>query len=291
VGLSPVGVSLGFEHSNAVQQTNLASAAADGSIAEGATNTTIARNTLRPGVWGALYPRLYWGAQVHLSRLETGEQRGPVRHLFVHELVEPQVSLTYKLDRLETGSSFKQGARSLSTSRFSGLNGETQKTQARVTPSELWVSSRLADRNLVIWGGAIGYLLGGPSRPEEDGGILPSEASLSNWYESVRGRLSVEKRLSNGHKLAAIVAYDGARSAGPWVESLLANTWGLTTSYQAKVGDQWVLGGQSTLEVGSGQTREFVQTGTSQFTSATDKAARMSGSLAVFTQYSVGKTL
>lgn len=275
-----VGLSLGVEHLSASQDQTISTSRGGSESLPKSTlsqSSRLAKNTLRPGLWTPLGSDLRLGLRVDYTTFETVTKSGSRKDLSMHELVEPQVALTYFDPTFEGTVFFKWGAKSKSSS-----SGENSITTSLRTPSELLFAVRSPTPRLGLWGAGVGYLFYFWETQVDDA-IMP----VTSLPELLRARLSWEQRLNNTGKITLLLHYDGGKAPGPWLSERLANTVSLTGGYQTLWKDVWTVGGQVRLELGSTNLKEQVSDGEGKLISRTDKITGLGTEVWIYAQRAV----
>ena len=275
-----VGLTLGADYLSASQDLTTATRSEGENDNRTVTqNTRIVKNTLRPGLWSNLGPDLRLGLHVEYMRVESVTKGNARKDLYLHELIEPQLGLTYFDTTFEGTILFKWGDKSTSKSSSPVIGVMTETISTLRTPAELWVTARFPTPRLGLWGAGIGYLFHTGESVFEDATMPHSKIP-----EFLRARISLEQRLNQGSKVQWLLQYDGGKTPGPWITERLANTLSLTGGYQQLWNDVWTIGGQIRLEFGTNNLNVEVQNEANKSVSRSDKVTSMGTEVVVYIQ-------
>jgi hypothetical protein len=284
IPLSPdwLGLTIGAEYLRGSQDlTTSYTANPDGNTVRTSISETteLAKNTIQPGLWTPLGDDLRLGLRLDYTRLEKVTEGSDRKYFFTHELIEPQIGLTYFDPSFEGSMFFKWGDHSTDKSSSPVGGNMVEATSSIRTPSELWIMTRLPTPSLGLWGVGIGYMFY-YSETQVDDAIMPNVT----LPELLRAKLSWEKYLNHHSKIFLAMQYDGGKAPSPLLAERLANTASLTGGYQRGWDEKWIYGGQLRLEMGSGSLDQRVTDTNGKLSARKDKISTLGAEILMYVQ-------
>jgi hypothetical protein len=230
-------------------------------------------------MWTTVRDDLRLGIRLDYTRLEQMTEGASRKDLFIHELVEPQLGLTYFDPSFEGSIIFKWGDHSTAKSSSPVGGSMVESTSSLRTPSELWFMTRTPSTSLGLLGVGLGYMFY-YAETQVDDAIMPTVT----LPELLRAKVSWEKHLNHQSKMLLAFQYDGGKAPSPWLTERLANTVSLTSGYQRTWDEKWTYGGQLRFEMGSGSLDQRVADKNGKPMAREDKISTIGTEILIYVQ-------